>query len=328
MIVERYSKGLEARWNELVAASKNGTFLFDRRFMDYHSDRFCDCSLVFWLDEKRTQMIAALPANWQADEKTVYSHQGLTYGGFILSPQVTATQVLEMMDQACEYFAGELGACRLVYKPVPYIYSRYPAEEPLYALFRHDAKLIGRGLSSAVLLSDPLPLVQLRRRCANKALHHHLAITSATNDAELEVFWSALDRALQQRHHVHPVHTVAEMRLLMDRFPDNIQLYVAHTDEGQLMAGVWLFRCGPVSHLQYITTTDEGRECGALDLLIITLMEQLRPHHLYLDFGISTEDSGNVLNEGLIHQKQGFGARGVCYDTWEVCLSSTKTATS
>ena len=31
-------------WNELVAQSRNGTFLFDRRYMDYHSDRFADHS--------------------------------------------------------------------------------------------------------------------------------------------------------------------------------------------------------------------------------------------------------------------------------------------
>ena len=43
-----YNEQMEHDWNRAVESSKNGTFLFDRRFMDYHRDRFCDCSLVFF----------------------------------------------------------------------------------------------------------------------------------------------------------------------------------------------------------------------------------------------------------------------------------------
>ena len=38
----------------------------------------------------------------------------------------------------------------------------------------------------------------------------------------------------------------------------------------------------------------------------------------YFDFGISTEDNGRYLNEGLITQKQEFGGRGVVYDFYEL----------
>ena len=41
----------------------------------------------------------------------------------------------------------------------------------------------------------------------------------------------------------------------------------------------------------------------------------------YFDFGISTEHNGRLLNEGLIYQKEGFGGRGICYDTYEYTLS-------
>jgi hypothetical protein len=38
---------------------------------------------------------------------------------------------------------------------------------------------------------------------------------------------------------------------------------------------------------------------------------------MYLDFGKSTETHSDILNENLIYQKEGFGARAVCYDTYE-----------
>ena len=40
--VARYDKSQETEWNSFVGRSKNGTFLFNRGFMDYHADRFTD----------------------------------------------------------------------------------------------------------------------------------------------------------------------------------------------------------------------------------------------------------------------------------------------
>ena len=44
-----------------MKVSKNGTFLFLRAYMDYHSDRFHDHSLMF--HNEKGKLIAVLPAN-------------------------------------------------------------------------------------------------------------------------------------------------------------------------------------------------------------------------------------------------------------------------
>ena len=87
-------------WNRFVRSSKNGTFLLDRGYMDYHSDRFTDCSLMFY---KKGALIALLPANILKDEKTVQSHGGLTYGGLITGASFTAEDALEVFSCAIEY---------------------------------------------------------------------------------------------------------------------------------------------------------------------------------------------------------------------------------
>src|SRR5574344_2055536 len=74
IIIQRYSAEHFDEWNSFVAASKNGTFLFDRRYMGYHSDRFADYSLMFY-DEKH-RLVAVLPANAEGD--VLHSHHGLT----------------------------------------------------------------------------------------------------------------------------------------------------------------------------------------------------------------------------------------------------------
>ena len=90
--VRRYTPDKASEWNRFVAQSKNGTFLFDRRFMDYHADRFEDCSLMVY---RQGALYALLPANIKND--VLFSHGGLTYGGLIMSRHISTLQVMEAM---------------------------------------------------------------------------------------------------------------------------------------------------------------------------------------------------------------------------------------
>jgi lipid II:glycine glycyltransferase (peptidoglycan interpeptide bridge formation enzyme) len=104
----------------------------------------------------------------------------------------------------------------------------------------------------------------------------------------------------------------------MDRFPQNIKLYVTKNSDNKVIAGTLLFITDMVIHSQYIASSDEGREKGALDMLFNYLIKENNGTHKYFDFGISSIEGGNILNEGLIFQKEGFGGRGVCYDKYEI----------
>ena len=79
MEIKRYSSVCEGEWNAFVERSRQGTFLFNRGYMDYHSDRFDDFSLMAY---DRGVLKGVLPANRVGN--VLYSHQGLTYGGWIL----------------------------------------------------------------------------------------------------------------------------------------------------------------------------------------------------------------------------------------------------
>ncbi len=76
--LERYAPSRASIWDTFVDTSRNGTFLLTRPYMDYHADRFEDCSLMAY---KNGKLRAVLPANISG--KTLHSHQGLTYGGWI-----------------------------------------------------------------------------------------------------------------------------------------------------------------------------------------------------------------------------------------------------
>lgn len=313
--VVRYDVTHADEWNAFVATSKNGTFLLDRRYMDYHADRFTDCSLLFY---KKGMLLAALPASWNADEGVVTSHGGLTYGGLLLSTPITAVEALEVFACATDWFRRQLGATRWVYKPMPYIYHRVPADEDLYALFRSGATVTARGISSVIDLSRPLPMRELRRRGVRKAQQAGIVVEETT---DFGAFWPVLTEVLQTKHGRLPVHTQAEMELLHSRFPEQIRLFVARRpDDDAVVAGTVIYEAGPVVHAQYIAASPDGKAMGALDGLFHQLITERYADRAFFDFGISTEQGGAYLNEGLLFQKEGFGARAVVYDTYEIRL--------
>lgn len=314
MILKPYSALLKQEWNKFVAESKNATFLFDRGFMDYHSDRFEDCSLVF---EDKGRILACLPANVDRERKQIVSHGGLTYGGVLMSEKITMVQVMELFSLSAGYFKEEYGAERWLYKPIPYIYCSYPAQEDLYALFRMGAVLESRGVSSAIQLPGRLQMSTGRLQCVKKAQKEGLVISESS---DFLPFWDLLNNVLVSNHGVAPVHTSSELNALKSRFPQNIRLFVVNNNNNQMVAGSLVFDMGKTVHTQYLASSEEGKRKGALDFLIHHLVTSVFADREYFDFGISTENGGRYLNEGLIFQKEGFGGRAVCYDCYSVDL--------
>ena len=318
LICTPYNEERKEVWDLLVNASRNGTFLLTRPFMDYHADRFNDCSLLFY---KKGKPVALFAANHEEKSHTVYAHQGLTYGGFILAQEVYAQEVLTMQTLIEDYYRQQLHARTLIVKPVPAIYHTYPSEEPIYALFRSHAQLIGRGLSDTIFLNHTPKLTALRRRSIQRAQRAHIAIRMDDSEENIHAFHALLTHCLQQRHQVKPVHSAEEMALLSQRFPNNIHLLTAHDPDGTLLAGSWIFCCRHIVHTQYLATNEQGRQQGALDLLLYEIIHKAAAQGVRgIDFGISTENLGRSLNNGLTHFKEGFGARGICYDTYQINL--------
>jgi len=310
--IRRYTAERADEWNAFVAASKNGTFLFDRRYMDYHGDRFEDCSLMVYF---KSRLYALLPANRLDD--TLYSHQGLTYGGLVMSDSSTTALVRELFREMNDWLR-EAGVRKVVYKHVPWIYASLPAEEDLFALANVcRASLSSRDVGSVVMLNRRLKFSTLRSRCVKKALKAGVEIRESQDCSE---FWPLLEANLKAKYDARPVHSLGEIALLRSRFPRQIRLFVA-CREGRVIGGTLLYICARTVKTQYISANEEGRRVGALDLLFTTLMDQCSENGAeYFDFGTSNLPDNNDLNDSLIFQKEGFGGRAVCYDIYEYSL--------
>jgi len=314
MEFRRYTPADSEAWNAFVARSKNGTFLFDRRYMDYHSDRFEDCS---WMVYRKGRLFALLPGNKRGD--AFCSHEGLTYGGFVTDERVTAGHLCECFETLNGVLRDE-GFKRVVYKPVPWIYQQLPAEEDIYALYvRCRARLTERDASSTVFLKRRIRFAESRRSGIRKGERAGLEVCESD---DVEAFWRILTDNLRDKYAARPVHTAAEMRLLKARFPECIRLFVV-CREGEMLGGTVLYLTPQVVHTQYISASQEGRRVGALDVLFDRLINHAGFAQPYFDFGTSAQEDSNEVNSALIFQKHGFGGRCVCYDRYEYALCET-----
>lgn len=318
--IKRYKSDCKEEWDAFVEASRNATFLFKREYMEYHSSRFADCSLMAY---RKGKLAAVIPAN--VSDGILYSHQGLTYGGWLLPARGLDTREIREMWRCWLKYCVEEEIREIDYKPVPYIYTSMPSQEDLYMLFLSGASLISTNISTTIDLGNNPGFDKLQKRHLKKAVPDFYGhIITADTPEFVNRFYSLLSSCLEERHSVSPVHSGEELQLLMSRFPDNIRIWGAYSDSAEgMLAGVCVYEAGPCVHCQYIATSEQGRSMNILSPLFKEMIDYYASQGFrFFDFGISNEEGGRYLNAGLNRQKTSYGGSGVVYQRYGINVSS------
>lgn len=313
--VRRYSSADFAIWNAFISTAKNATFLFHRDFMDYHSDRFQDFSLMVF-DEGI--LVSVIPGNKVND--ALFSHQGLTYGGFVLDAKVKLGEVISITKSVLKFLDdNKISTFQL--KIIPSIYNHFFAEEIEYALFLAEAKAIRKDCLSVIDMTKPLQISKTRKESIRRGEKNNLVIKE---ELKFDLFWNEiLIPNLDKRHNAKPVHTIEEITKLQQKFPKNIRHFNVYYDD-RIVAGTTIFITDNVIHPQYISGNDQRSELGSLDFLYNYLITEIFPNKNFFDFGISHEQNGKKINEGLLFWKESFGAKTVIQSFYEVKPSNYK----
>ena len=282
-------------WDSFVNTSKNGTFIHKRAFMEYHEDRFVDSSFMIYEDE---QLMGLFPANSVGD--SLYSHQGLTYGGIILQRNAGLSSVVkwfgELIHQLKIYFHDVL------IKSIPAFYYDPSSFEESYALYHYNAQLVRRDTYFVIDLNRELCFKKRRLRGIRKGSKYGVKMEKSTN---FKPFWNdVLIPNLKKKYNVNPLHSVKEIEELHQKFPEHIELQCAYLGD-ELVAGICMFLTKTTMHAQYIASTKLGRDIGALDFLIDQLINQ-KSNRRYFSLGITNEKNNLEMNWGLVEWKEGF----------------------
>ncbi len=314
--VEKYTKENRLAWDTFISGAKNATFLFARDFMEYHSDRFTDYSLLVYKDDL---LYAVLPANIVGDK--LYSHKGLTYGSLVLSKSAKLLYTFEAFKTLLAFLNAK-AISTLELRNIPTFYNTMPSDELSYFLFKANATLIKRDALMVIDTSTKIKFQKNRREGINKAKRNGLTIAV---DDNFEGFWNEiLIPNLQKKHGVAPVHSLEEIQMLAAKFPDHIKQVNVYKDN-VIVAGTTLFLTKTTIHPQYVSGNSDKNAFGSLDLAYDYIINHFDSSKRYFDFNISSEENGTALNSGLIFWKESCGARTYVADNYLIDTACYKT---
>lgn len=286
-------------WNAFISVAKNATFLFHRDFMEYHSQRFQEYSLLVFDQDK---LVAVLPANRVGD--TVYSHQGLSYGSLIVKKDIRIKEYVLLFKEIMQFLQID-GVAYFELKFLPKIYNQTIADEIDYVAFLMQSSLFRADVYLTIDMQTHYQPNRNRKRALKIADELGIDIKEEKN---FDGFWNQiLIPNLQERFGVTPVHSSAEIEKLATLFPENIFLFNAYQNS-ILKAGVVIFLTDNVAHFQYSSGGNDRNDTAALDVLFDFIIQKYA-HKKYVSFGSSSEDNGLKLNEGLAYWKESFGAK-------------------
>lgn len=292
--VERYNEASKTAWDDFVSRLEAHSILFYRDFMEYHSNRFKDYSLLMF---QKNKLVAVLPANIDADGN-FHSHEGLSYGGFLFEP-FTRLDVRMLVYNLVLRFLNKVGIEKIWIKSIPNFYTTDHVEQ----LILHWLK--AKRECSHVYTYFPLGTYSSSNKGRKEGIKNgkqlHLDIRQST---DFKTFWdTVLIPNLDERFGVKPVHTADEIERLSKKFPNQIQLFGAFQGES-IRAGIVVFVHKDVAHAQYVAS-DKNRNDGSLDFLIDAVIRRFNSEQIF-SFGTSSENHGNTVNKGLLYWKESF----------------------
>lgn len=309
--VRQYQPSDFQLWNAFISVAKNSTFLFHRNFIEYHSDRFEDYSIMVFDAET---LVAVLPSNRVGT--TIFSHQGLSYGGLIIK-DIRIKEYIIIFKQILQYLNSN-GIEFIEMKALPKIYNQFLSDEIDYVLFLLQATLYRADAYLVIDCQEKYEPNRNRKRALKIASELEIEIKEESNYTD---FWTEiLIPNLRERFGVAPVHSLEEIMKLAILFPDAIKLFNAYQGD-KLKAGVVLFLMNNVAHFQYSSGGNDRNDTAALDILFDYIIQKYS-HKKYVSFGSSSEENGLKLNEGLAYWKESFGAKTTTQNFYKIKTSN------
>jgi len=296
-------------WNAFISKAKNATFLFHRDFMEYHQDRFQDYSLIVMQGET---MVCVLPANLVGD--TIYSHQGLTYGGLVLLPDAKLYEVIYIFKALLTYLNNHAIA-KFNLKKIPSIYCDTFSDEIDYLIHICKGITLMKHNVSVIKLDADFKISKSRRECINRGKKRNLSVKEESN---LETFWNELlIPNLMIKYGSQPVHTLDEIMFLKSRFPNNIKHFNVY-DADKLVCGTTVFITKRVVKPQYISGSENNNILGSIDFLYHYLITEVAKDKVFFDLGPSHENNGLSIMKNINFWKESFGALSLIQEFYEV----------
>jgi hypothetical protein len=315
MEVYKFTEKDRKHWEYFVTQSNNGTIFHSQDFFGYHPpDRFKNHHLII---KERSNIVGVFPA--AEKENKIISHQGASYGGFVLKDGLGIHATYLMVEHVVQYFKSQ-GYKEIVLTQPPLIYYRNPDQYIDFALMKNEFHYLKREVTAVIPLNTAEPLPTFHgdaRRSTKKALREGVQVILTDDYAR---FYDILKHNLSMRHNVTPTHSLDELNKLKKIFPERIFLFGAHINE-KMIGGMVVFVTNPNVLLAFYISHDEKYQTyRPVNLLFYEVIRWGRNQgYKYLDLGTFTLNM--TPNWGLGRFKENFAARGFLRDTFQLLVN-------
>lgn len=261
------------------------------------------------------RLLAVFPAELM--DNILYSHRGLTFGGWIFESDLSFALVRECISSSLLYYS-RIGIHKVWVKVIPQFLSTRDQAGYWKSCTAEGAVIVESKIFHATTL--PAQVTDRGKRWgAGKAKINQVEILESN---ELQRFWKELlIPNLQDRHQAKPVHSLEEITLLQSKFPQNIKLWLAKKGE-ELLAGSLIYLQGSVVHCQYTISSHNGKVLRALDLLFVQLISEVSSDYKFVSLGTSISQKTKTLDPGLVHWKESLGATAYKVPVFEFTLTA------
>lgn len=316
--IHPYTDERQTDWDAFVGASRSGTVFHTRQFLSYHpAERFTDASVLFLDGEK---IVGVLPA--AIKENVLVSHPGASYGGLVTGIETSVADTGAMLTLLLDHAKGmKLSGVSMLRLPPASLQKTY-AEDQQYWLYQKGFAMTRSEMDGAIdlrSLTEATILDSLTGKCRNMVRQAERAEITVRLSNDFASFWPILEGVLTGRHGTKPTHTLAEIQKLHELLPNGFRLLGAY--KGKTMVGgiVLVTIHDKALYTLYMAQEYELQKDHPMHLLLVEAMKlALREKKDVLHLGVSTEDGGKTVNEGLFFFKESFGCRPVRRETWEI----------
>lgn len=321
-------------YESFVENSINGTIFHERKFISYHpEERFDDCSLLFFRGEK---LVAVFPAAIIQKEniKILKSHPGTSYGGLIIKENLSYSFTNSLFEKLEEY-CKKNNINFIEFRHSPRIFLKNPLDQIEFVLINRGYIREAEELATCYELSQIKYLTNSQyinyfnnytntkaRQNIKKAISKKLNFKFIHNDEDISNYYNILENNLK-KYNTKPVHSLKEIIKLINLYPERVKISVTEFD-GRILGGFLIFNINTLGwHIFYSALDYNYLEYKPIHFCLFKLKKYLsQMSYKYLNYGISTENSGKYINESLLSFKESFNGIGVVRTYWQKKLKN------
>lgn len=297
--IEKFNDSYESIWDHFVLnESINGTIYHTRTFLKYHGERFPDESILVFFQKR---LICVLPCC--RDGSSFFSHKGSTYGGPVFHTQIYNTKYLpSLIETILSHYEYKI--------QFRISNSIYHAESDSFLIY-----LLSRHLRLKLELSWYIKTDQdFMENMKNKRTRQYIqqllkdpsfCCAETTEESDYIDFYHILEKNLKHKYHTTPTHSLKEFWWLKENLTPYQSLFIAKKNN-IIHGGVFVMKTNKRCwYTFYISRNIDIPVNHSITLIMLKIQEEAKKQGIsFVDFGICTENQGDVLNTGLSDYKE------------------------